>query len=660
MAYDSSGDREQALAYYERCFQLSRAAGKVRTEANRRNLLADLYLKQGRYKEAAELLQKALNFYQTTGDLRGQTIALNTYGKVLLHSSQTPRALDSFHQALKLSEEVGEQGVLLDSLYNLARTNVALDHPEAGLAFIERSLNIIEGLRANVESPDFKASYFSEVQKHYQLGMEILMRMERLRPGEGFATKAFLLSDRGRARLLFDLINGSHASLRDGADKELLALERELRELFRIQAEYRLSLSKSDSAELAKVDKELAQLRADYQEVQAQLRKQNPRLFSPEQFVPLTLQQFQDQLDSDTIMLQYGLAGEHSYLWVVTSDSIHTYELPPGDILEDAVHEYYEAITARQGSDGKVDYQANVQAADEVIPDKAAKLSQMLFGPAAEHLKNRRLLVISEGALQYLPIQSLPVPVAAGANASAETKTYLVETNEIVALPSASTLIAIRRARKYTSAWDKLVAIIADPVFTPNDERVHSKSLSTSAAQAATHKPTGSPEAAESAEATGGFARLAHASEEADAIYAVAPWGSTMVAKGFDASRETVMSSDVGQYQILHFATHGILDTEYPELSGLILTSVERNGGKTNGFMALHDIYSLDLTTQVTVLSACQTALGKEMRGEGQIGLTHSFLSAGSKSVVASLWKVDDRATALLMAYFTRTCCRDV
>jgi CHAT domain-containing protein len=125
-----------------------------------------------------------------------------------------------------------------------------------------------------------------------------------------------------------------------------------------------------------------------------------------------------------------------------------------------------------------------------------------------------------------------------------------------------------------------------------------------------------------------------------------------MDARGFDASYETVMSSDVGQYQILHFATHGFLDTEHPELSGIVLTMVDRNGGQKNGVMPLHDIYNLDLSAELTVLSACQTALGKDIKGEGLVGLTHSFISAGSKSVVASLWKVDDRATAILMADF--------
>jgi CHAT domain-containing protein len=124
------------------------------------------------------------------------------------------------------------------------------------------------------------------------------------------------------------------------------------------------------------------------------------------------------------------------------------------------------------------------------------------------------------------------------------------------------------------------------------------------------------------------------------------------VAKGFDASRETVVSPEVSRAQIVHFATHGFLDTEHPELSAIVLTMTDRNGAKTDGLMPLPDIYTLDLSAELIVLSACQTALGKDIKGEGLVGLTHSFMSAGAKSVVASLWKVDDRATAALMADF--------
>jgi len=644
VTYHLRKDFDQALAYYKRCLKLSRAARKTRTEVNALNEIAKIYAIQGRHDLAAKQYQVVERFYDRIGDRRGRAEALNAYGDFLFRQNQNQRALDAYSRALPLSEKIGDKGILIATLYNLARANFSLDAPEVALPFIQRSLNIIEDLRANVASPEFRISYFSGVRQHYELCIEILMRLDRLHPGKGFDADAVLVSERSRARLLLDLVRESRASIREGAAKDLLDRERELKGLIRREAQYRFELSASsrNSSELAEVEDQLAQLKAEYQEVEAQLRQRNPHLSSLEEFAPLTLEQTQKELrDSNTMLLEYSLGEERSYLWAITSSSIEAYELPRRKFIEDSSRELLTLITARQGIAGQSanDYQANINASDNLYYEKASSLSQMLLGPLADKLGNTRLVVVAEGALQYVPFAALPAPGSG--------KTLLLETNEIVVEPSFSALIAIRNSMaRHASSRGKLVAVIADPVLSRNDDRVQSDPFSPTTALAANDETPG-PLPRE-----GGLARLAHAAEEADAISAVAPWGSTMVAKGVDASRETAMSTNVGQYQIVHFATHGFLDSEHPELSGIVLTMVDRNGVRTNGLMPLHDIYSLDLSAELTVLSACQTALGKDIKGEGLVGLTHAFMSAGSKSVVASLWKVDDRATAVLMADF--------
>ena len=631
---------DKALAFYQRCLQLSRAAGKVRTEANALNAMARVYLSQGRRDLAQQQFLKLQKFYQTIGDLQGQAIALNTYGDFLLQSGEDKKALDAWQRALQLSEKVGNKGILISTLYSLARVNLKTGSPDVALSFIRRSLEIIEDLRANVASPDFRVSYLSDVGKHYGLCIDILMTLDRLYPEKGFAADALLVSEKGRARLLLDLVNESRANWREGSSQTLLDRELELRGLFRAQAQYRMDLvlSKKDSSEIEVVDKQLAQFRGEYQQIQAQLRQEKHVTAS----APLTLQQIQNELRTDdTMLLEYSLGEEHSHLWAVTSNTLQSYELPSRKILEDAAREVYALLTARQSTEGPQDenYQAKVEAADDAYTEKATRLSQMLLGPLAQQLGSRRLLVVTEGALQHIPLEALLIP-------DSTSRTFLIESNEAVALPSVSTLIAIRNGRNRTSSPNKLVAVIADPVLSNTDDRVQSQTGFSGTALAA------SDNRSESRTRSAGLARLTHASEEADAISAVAPRGTTFLAKGFDATRETAMSQDIGQYQIVHFATHGVLDSEHPELSGIVLSSVDRTGKTTNGLMPLHDIYSLHLSSELTVLSACQTALGKDIKGEGLIGLTHSFMSAGTNTVVASLWKVDDRATAVLMADF--------
>jgi CHAT domain-containing protein len=150
----------------------------------------------------------------------------------------------------------------------------------------------------------------------------------------------------------------------------------------------------------------------------------------------------------------------------------------------------------------------------------------------------------------------------------------------------------------------------------------------------------------------GEIPRLQASGEEAEAIMRVVPWRTGFKAVGFDANRAIVTGSELGQYRMVHFATHAFLDNERPELSGIVLSLVDQKGARQDGFLRLHDIYNLKLPVDLVVLSACQTGLGKDVKGEGLIGLTRGFMYAGASGVVASLWKVDDDATAELMTHF--------
>jgi len=322
---------------------------------------------------------------------------------------------------------------------------------------------------------------------------------------------------------------------------------------------------------------------------------------------------------------------------MVTPNSFQYFPLPSRNVIEARAKELYRLFAEQQPESEKLFLQ-------EALP-----LSQMLFGQVATQLGSKRLLLVTEGALQLVPFSALPDPSAP--LASNPSPKYLILDHEIVQLASIATLRAIRAAeKKHHDAADKIAAVLADPVFSVKDTRVNNSSLVPAVASAATNEDR--PESAQLALeklGRGGPARLTHSAEEADAMAKAAPRGTTLIAKGFDATRETALNAHLGEYQIVHFATHGFLDSEHPELSSIVLTMVDKNGVEKNGVMPLHDIYNMDLSAELTVLSACQTALGKDIQGEGFVGLTHGFISAGSRSVIASLWKVDDRATAALM-----------
>jgi CHAT domain-containing protein/tetratricopeptide (TPR) repeat protein len=667
--YRLSNDPGRALAYYKQSLDLSRSARKKRTEAIALNEVALVYASQGSREKTVRQYQKILEFYDDISDRRSQAKTLNNLGDFLLGLGEKKEALDSYKRALPLSEQAGDKDVLISNLFNIARASRDLDVLDEAKSYIERSVKIIDNLRTNVATPDFRTSYFAGVRKQYDLYIDILMRLDGQRPGQGFAAAALLQSENARARSLVDLLIESRANIRQGAAPALLERERELKGLIRSQARYQmeLAINGANPNENEEVTRQVDQLRAEYQEVETQLRDQNPRFMSIAQPQTLTLAQIQAELrGGDNILLEYALGDERSYLWVVTSDSFRSYELPARAVLERTGREVYQSLTARQPAE-KIDagFQAKVEAADKLYDEKALELSRMLLGQVADQLGNSRLIVVSEGVLQYIPLGALPNPQPAGAEPNAgQTSTQmsedlppLIETHEVITLPSFSTLLTIRQGDHKTSSSNRVVAVLADPVFAKNDERVEKGKAGAVmvAADARESSASSGLSEFEGRVRSGSTARLPHASEEADAILAAAPRGTGMIAKGFDASRETAMSSLIGEYKIVHFATHGFLNSEHPEMSGIVLTMVRSDGTQTNGFMPLQDIYNMNLSADLVVLSACDTALGKDIKGEGLVGLTRGFISAGSRSVVASLWKVDDRATAVLMENFYKS-----
>ena len=662
--YRLSGDLNQSLAYYEQCFKLSRAARKIRTEANALNDVAVIYATQGNRDKTVRQYRKILKFYSAISDRRRQAIAWNNLGDFYLRIGERQNALDAYKQALALTEKAGDQGVFISSLYNVAHAQRDLGELDLALANIKDSIRVIEELRTNVGSPDFRSSYFSGVRKNYDLYIDILMRLDRQRPGQGFASTGLIVSETARARSLVDILTEAHADIREGAGSELLTRERTLRSLLRSQAQYQMELSidAKDSLESEEVARQIDELNAQYQEIEAQLRDQNPRLLALTRPAALSLEEIQRELrDGDTILLEYALGDERSYLWAVTADSVRSYDLPPRATLEDAGREVYKLLTARQAIGEKNDgtYQANVEAADSSYHQKALALSQMLLGPVAEQLGTRRLIVVTEGVLQYVPLDPLPAPLPAtlapvsqAVAASSDDLPPLIATHEIVTLPSMSTLAAIRQEKHRIGSGKKIVAVLADPVFSSSDDRVKNGSPGSIIASSASEGTARPAVRGLDGLVRGGPLRLLHASEEADAIVATMPRGTVKVARAFDASRETAMSSFVSEYQIVHFATHGFFNSEHPELSGIVLSMVKPDGSKTDGFMPLQDICRLNLSAQLVVLSACETGLGKDIKGEGLMSMTRGFMYAGSQTVVTSLWKVDDRATAELMKDF--------
>ena len=153
----------------------------------------------------------------------------------------------------------------------------------------------------------------------------------------------------------------------------------------------------------------------------------------------------------------------------------------------------------------------------------------------------------------------------------------------------------------------------------------------------------------------GRFPPLPYTRQEAAAILELAPASERFAVLGREASRAAVLSGALRDYRFLHFATHGSFAATDPGGGRLVLAQSDPHGRpEANGFLHLADIYELDLRADLVVLSACQSALGREVRGEGMMGMTRGFFYAGAERVLVSLWNVNDRVTVELMRRFYR------
>jgi len=298
------------------------------------------------------------------------------------------------------------------------------------------------------------------------------------------------------------------------------------------------------------------------------------------------------------------------------------------------------------------EFQARIRTEEAEYWRKAQLFSNTLLGQIAPELGTKRLLIVPDGGLQYLPFSALPVPLREGA------ATPLILDHEISFEPSASILATLRS--RVSRAPTKAIAVFADPVFESDDSRLapgHKDLIA--AAQAQEGQMESALRDVNPSWSAGKIPRLVASRDEAKAIIEVASVADNLKAIGFDASKAAATSLDLSQYRIIHIATHGVLDSKRPELSGLLLSRFDREGRQTEGFLTLDDIYNLNLAADMVVLSACNTGLGKDVRGEGLVGLVHGFMYAGTSRVVASLWKVDDEATARLMTDFYREMFQD-
>lgn len=666
-AYYDLGDYPKALEYQNQSLSLRQTIidqyGVGSSLAN----LGNVYARMGNRQKALEYFEQSLALRRTTGDRRGEAMVLQNAGVLYLEMGDSQKARAYFDDGLAISRAIKNRYLEANLLYDLARLEKGAGQLDQARAQVESAIGVVESMRARVASSDLRASFFASKQDFYELEIDLLMQPDRGERGQEDLIKAFHVSEQRRARSLFDSLEQAQANIHRVLSPELVARERDLRAKLNEKAENQIKLlsGKHTPEQADALENQVSKASTEYEQVLAEIATSDPHYAGLTRAAPLNLSEFQREiLDPDTMLLEYSLGSERSYLWAITPTNIAAYELPAREDIEKRARNVYGLLTERNRFikfETPDERQARIGKADAEYVSAAGQLSRILLGPIAEKLGGKRLLIVSDGALQYLPFSALPAPIPGVT--TRELYRPLIADHEVTNLPSASILGTLRREVSGRKPAPKTVAVLADPVFSKTDERVTARaSVRRSEQPINSHQSVRGADAAESelvraVRDVGGengldIDRLPSTRQEAAAILKLVPRTDQFKALDFRANRATAISPELSQYRIVHFATHGLLNTTHPGLSGLILSLVDRQGNDQDGFLSTQEVFDLNLPADLVVLSGCRTGLGKDIRGEGMQGLARGFMYAGAARVAVSLWDVNDQSTAELMARF--------
>jgi CHAT domain-containing protein len=628
--------------------------------------LGDVALRQGNVKDALKFYADAAKGAQADRRLDLQWPAQRGVGKAnLLLAAQ---ASDAGKRAKALQDAFAAYRAALQTIETIRQGSLRAD--EARTTFLATTRDVFDEASSAMAAAALNAA----ADKNAPLAGDAL----------ALAAESFRIVEQGRARSLLDMLGETGATITAGIPADLLRRKQENLERQQEIAQQitGVSLTGEPPREgVEQLEEQLDTLAVEYDSLENQIRAASPRYGALTSAQPLTLAEVQQKvLDADTVLLEYSLGREESYLWAVTTNGVSLRQLPARDKLDALAMALRDRIVPQSLRRSLLDaggqtrgladarglaLSGNATTANvAAFAEAAGALYRNTIAPVAPLVANKRLLVVADGALNYVPFESFVTEAGGGGDYS--TLPYLVRTNEVIYAPSASVVAAVRQQAASgvaSAASSRGLLLVADPIFDASDPRAQilqgvgaaasgAQSGEMLAVNSAVADLTGSSNTAAVSSSNVKLARLNGTRAEAQQIAAFARTSGLApdVWLDLDASESKVKTTDVSRYRILHVATHGLLNTERPQFTGVVLSLVGNREG--DGFLRTDEIFNLRLGSPLVMLSACETGLGRERRGEGVIGLTRAFMYAGAPTVGVSLWSVADNSTANLMIDF--------
>ena len=616
---EQTGKPVAALLPATAALVIAQEIGHTGWQSNALSILARCHLKLGRLQEAQATAEKALAFVNRNGDRLGQLPTLVLRGEVAVAAGQPARALESLNKAIDLSRTFKDPLTEAEALFHRAGAERLRGEQLRAVADLRHALDLMDRVRARIPNQVWRARQTATQRRVTERLIESLLDLHRSHRLGGYDIQAFQVSELAHARVLVESLNGFEASV----DEQVVSGIAEKRNSLGQRLEAKLALLRSrvggrlEAGERAAMERQVDLLLSEL-EILENSALANPDYAALVRPKSPSLAELQSRLGEDGLLLAYFIGQERSFLWALSQAGLAYHELAASAHIRSlAVAARARLATRTYGASGLAD-------------DPRVALAEALLGPVKNRLSCGVLVVVPDGVLGYIPFGALPVP-------GRDADDPLLLKRRVTVLPSAG-LLAAPATR--VGLKTRNVAVLADPVYGSDDPRLGKR----------TTLPSGS--SPPSGERPPTLVRLPGTGLEARAIAAVAP--DAQLLQGFQATRSWLTEGPASEFQVIHLAAHGVFDLRYPSLSGIALSHFDTQGKPIQGMLRLADTYRLKLSAELVVLSGCETALGESVAGEGLLGLSRGFLYAGGRTVISSLWRVDDRASAALFGHFYR------
>jgi CHAT domain-containing protein/tetratricopeptide (TPR) repeat protein len=683
--YATLGDDSRALETVRMAFAIAREIKDPWMETRFLQILGNIHEESGRESQALEVYGQALTIARNLGDRLGEATKLADLGRNQSRLGESQKALDNYDQSLKIARDIGAiavEGAVLNGLGELhyrignyvlaerdhrkalsigeqtrmprviwhasAQLAAALekqDRSAEALGHYRRAVDTIEKVRGRLEIAEEKAGFFEDKIEVYKSLIGLLIASADKELEKEYTAEAFHFVERARARAFLDLMAESRVGAERGVDPALLNRQQLIQaRISQIQSRLIKRSSEKFSTRDSIKPLQVALERADddYQDLRREIRRRHPRYGDLRYPEPAMLEEVQRALGENALLLEYSLGQQASHMFAVTNKECLVARLSPAQTIADRVKKLREAI-ARPDRKAVSSYVTQARWLYDELIRPASKLA----------VGKQEVVVVADGILHYLPFEVLLGPAGtAQPQADMSKLPYLVTKHAISYVSSASVLLGLLDQRDQKPALPKRFLAYADAA-QQNEEQP--------AAGGASSILRGGIDDGSLLR----LGRLKHSRREVEGIAQLYPRQAADLFLGEQASEENVKAKGrLGDYATIHFAVHGLLNEKKPQFSGLVLklprTSKEGNLADSldsgavveDGLLQVYEIFNLTLNADLVVLSACETGLGKDDKGEGLVGLTRAFLYAGSASVVVSLWKVTDVSTAELMIRF--------